>query len=195
MSEPLLNARNALGKALEQTRSAVSIELVDGLTAAHVAARKGQEAALAQVFQQSYGLTLPQTSSAVTAASVTAVWAGPGQWLVLAPATGNRDLDPELRGKLGVNASVADQSDARTFVRVSGPASRALLAKLLPIDVHQRAFAPGAAAITHAAHIGVIVWREADGKDAFVLGCIRSYAKNFWHILLESAQEFGTSVG
>ncbi len=128
---------------------------------------------------------------------MTVVWAGPSQWLVYALDENGRDLELELRAKLGATASVADQSDARTFVRVAGPASRATLAKLLPIDVHASAFPAGSAAITHAAHIGVLVWRSDKPRspDCFMVACPRSYAGSFWHTLLESAAEFGISVG
>lgn len=192
-----LNSRSALASALDETRSSVSLEVFDGVTAAHVAARTGQDAALAQVFSQSYGVDLPQKAGAVAASSLTVIWAGPSQWLVYALDENGRDLELELRAKLGTTASVADQSDARTFVRVAGPASRATLAKLLPIDVHASAFPSGSAAITHAAHIGVLIWRSDKPRspDCFMLACSRSYAGSFWRVLLESAAEFGTSVG
>jgi sarcosine oxidase subunit gamma len=63
----------------------------------------------------------------------------------------------------------------------------------VPIDLHPKAFPAGAAAITHAAHIGVILWRP-DETDRFVLGSARSYSVSLWHWLMESAAEFGTSV-
>lgn len=192
-----LKSRSALASALDETRSSVSLEVFDSVTAAHVAARKGQDAALAETFSQAYGVALPQKPGAIAASTVTVVWAGPSQWLVYALDENGRDLEFELRAKLGATASVADQSDARTFVRVAGPASRATLAKLLPIDVHTSAFPAGSAAITHAAHIGVLVWRSDKPRspDCFMVACPRSYAGSFWHTLLESAAEFGLSVG
>lgn len=197
MSDLSLKASSALAGALEDSRSGISLEVLEGYTAAHIGARKGAHDAVVSTFEQSYGFKLPATGQMIAGGSVSAVWAGPGQWLVFASNSDGRDLEHELRAKLGTVASVADQSDARLFVRVAGPASRAMLAKLLPIDIHARAFGPGSAAITHAAHIGVMVWRSDKPRspDCFILACSRSYAQSFWHALIEAAGEFGVSVG
>lgn len=195
--EQSLKSRSALDRALEDARSGVSLELIEDRSAAHVAARKGQTGTLAQAFQQQYGLELPRKPGIVTSPSISAMWAGPDQWLVLVSAEDGRDLEQELRAKFGTLASIADQTDARTFVRVAGPASRATLAKLLPIDVHPRAFPPGSVAITHAAHIGAVVWRSDKPRtaDCFMLACSRSFSQSFWHALMEAGAEFGLSVG
>lgn len=197
MSNLSLTASSPLMGALEESRSSVSLEILEGYTAAHIGTRKGAEQAVLQAFEQIYGFKLPAAGRMAAGSSVSAVWAGPGQWLVFAPGGDGRDLEHELRVKLGAQASVADQSDARMFVRVAGPSSRAMLAKLLPIDIHPRAFSHGSAAITHAAHIGVMVWRsdKPATPDCFVLAGSRSYAKSLWHALLDSAAEFGVSVG
>lgn len=197
MSDFSLKASSALAGVLDASRSGVSLEILEGWTAAHIAARANAEGAVVQSFDQAYGFKLPDAGRMVAGSSVSAVWAGPGQWLVFAPETDGRDLERELRARLGCYASVADQSDARVFVRVAGPQSRAALAKLLPVDIHPRAFPSRSSAITHAAHIGVMVWRcdRLDEPDCFVLACSRSYAKSFWHALIQAAAEFGVDVG
>lgn len=197
MSNYALESRSALARAAEDSRSGVTLELVDDRTIAHVAARKGQTDALAAEFSRHFQIDLPRKPGIVTTPSISAMWAGPDQWLVFAPGEDGRDLEQELRPRFGASASIADQSDARTLVRIAGPASRSVLAKLLPIDIHPRAFPAGSVAITHAAHIGVIVWRSDKPRtdDCFMLACARSYAQSFWHALVESAAEFGYSVG
>ena len=197
VSDLLLKASSPLAGALEESRSSVSLEVLDSYTAAHIGTRKGADEALLQTCEQAYGFKLPSAGKMVAGSSVSAVWAGPGQWLVFAPDSGGRDLEQELRAKLGALASVADQGDARMFVRVAGPSSRDMLAKLLPLDIHPRAFPPGSAAITHAAHIGVMVWRSDKPRttDCFILACSRSYAQSLWHALMDAAAEFGVSVG
>lgn len=197
MSDFSLKASSALAGVLDASRSGVSLEILEGWTAAHIATRASAGGAVVQSFDQAYGFKLPDAGRMVAGSSVSAVWAGPGQWLVFAPETDGRDLERELRANLGSLASVADQSDARVFVRVAGPQSRAALAKLLPVDIHPRAFPPGSSVITHAAHIGVMVWHcdKLDKPDCFVLACSRSYAKSFWHALMQAAAEFGVDVG
>jgi len=196
VSDLSLKATSALAEALEDSRNGISLEVLEGYTAAHIGARKGAQAAVESSFEQAYGFKLPGAGKMIAGGAVSALRAGPGQWLLFAPDSNGRDLEHELRAKLASTASVADQSDARLFVRVGGPASRAMLAKLLPIDIHPRAFEPGSAAITHAAHIGVMVWRSDKPRspDCFMLACSRSYARSFWHALIEAAGEFGVSV-
>jgi sarcosine oxidase subunit gamma len=193
VSNSTLSARSALATSIAASRAEVEIEAVGDRSIAHVAARKGQSAALAQRLKELYGIEPPSVPKFVSGADVSFLWAGPEQWLAIATTPGHRDLDKDLAGKLVGLASVADQSDARTFVAVSGPKARATLAKGVPIDLHPKAFPAGAAAITHAAHIGVILWRP-DETDRFVLGSARSYSVSLWHWLMESAAEFGTSV-
>ena len=70
---------------------------------------------------------------------------------------------------------------------------RAALCKLLPIDLHPRAFRPEDVAVTSAAHIGVIVWRIGgdDGAPVFELAAFRSMAASLWHAIDGSAAEYG----
>jgi sarcosine oxidase subunit gamma len=91
-------------------------------------------------------------------------------------------------------ASVSDQSDGYTLIRLSGACVRDTLAKLIPIDVHARAFQAGQVASTVAAHIGVTLWRlpdESDQAPVFELLMFRSLTRSFWHALAEAAAEHG----
>jgi sarcosine oxidase subunit gamma len=68
------------------------------------------------------------------------------------------------------------------------------LAKILPIDLHPRAFAPGDVASTTASHIGATLWRledSAEGLPVFEIAVFRSLAGSFWDTLTRSAAEFG----
>ena len=193
MSNQVLKSRSALAAPLSSGRAQVEFEVLEGMTVAHVAARKGKCDELRKRLAAHLGMDAPLTPNVATSGTTAIVWAGPEQWLVLAPATDGRDLERELSGKLAGVASVSDQSDARTIVMVQGPKARATLAKGLPIDLHPRAFPAKSAAITHAAHIGVTIWHP-DDDDRFVVACSRSYAASFWHWLLDAGKEFGTVV-
>lgn len=196
MSSLTLQGKSALASALDKSRSAVTLEVVEETSIAHVAARKDKAVDLRAKFLSLYGIELPASARVVRSGALTAVWAGPEQWLVLAPAGNGRDLERELRDPLAGLASVADQSDARTIVRVGGEKARDALAKGIPLDLHGRAFAADDAAITHASHIGVMIWRDdtQENETRFVLACARSYSGSFWHWLTEAAAEFGIQV-
>ena len=73
-------------------------------------------------------------------------------------------------------------SDARAVLCVAGPDSREVLARLLPLDLHPRAFGPGRAAASIVAHISVYL-RQIDAVPTFQLACLRGYAGSLAHAL------------
>ncbi|WP_072394358.1 sarcosine oxidase subunit gamma family protein [Hyphomicrobium sp. CS1GBMeth3] len=159
------------------------------LTLASFAAIQGKENALREAIYTGYGVELPRGTSRVTGVGTAFVWAGPDHWLALAEREGGRDLESELKEQLSGIASVVDQSDGRVVVRIAGPHARSVLAKGVPLDLHPRAFRPGDVAITHASHIGVILW-QVDDQPTYEVALFRSYADSFAHWLFESAAEY-----
>jgi sarcosine oxidase subunit gamma len=103
------------------------------------------------------------------------LWNGPNSWLVL-----DEDAAP-LAARTG--GAVVAQSDGLFLFAISGPFAREILKRLVPIDLREASFAPDAVAITHAAHIGVRIWREGGG---FILACFRSFAPSLHHALVEA---------
>lgn len=103
---------------------------------------------------------------------------------------------PELVRTLGARladlAAVADQSDARGVLRVSGPNMRDTLAKGCLIDLHPRAFRPGDVALTSIAYIAVQLW--AVDEATFDLAVPRSMAMSFWSWLRAPAASYGVEV-
>jgi len=94
---------------------------------------------------------------------------------------------------IGAFAAVCDQSDGYAVLRLTGPMLRSALSKLIPIDLHSRAFKAGDVASTVAAHMGVTLWRlpDADGALVVDIAVFRSLAGSFWHALAQSSAEFG----
>jgi sarcosine oxidase subunit gamma len=115
--------------------------------------------------------------------------------LAIAERGGNEFAATLMRDLDGV-ASVADQSDGYVLIRLSGDRVRDALAKLIPIDVHPRAFAVGDAASTVAALIGVTLWRLADESNApvFEVVLFRSLARSFWHALAGAGAQYGVAA-
>jgi len=159
------------------------------LTMASFAAARGKDGALREAIRAAYGADLPNGSGRVDGNGIAFVWAGPDQWLAIAEREQGRDLEVELKGKLAGIASVVDQSDGRVVVRISGARARDVLVKGVPIDLHPRAFKPGSVAITHASHIGIILW-QIDDTPTYEAAMFRSYADSFAHWLFESAAEY-----
>jgi methylglutamate dehydrogenase subunit D len=165
----------------------------EGLGIASILARRGGEAALAALVRARYGLDLPTVPRADRSPAHAFIWAGPGQWLLVAE---RREDFTELSGL----AAVSDQSDARATLRISGAKVRDMLAKGCMIDLHPAAFPPGAAAMTSIAHIGVHLWRldthagDGDGDAVFDILVARSMAASFWSWAKASAAEYGCHV-
>ncbi len=165
----------------------LSIEARENLTMASFAAGKGKLQSVLAAVREAYGVELPRRPARVVGNGIAFVWAGPDLWLAIAHREHGRDLEVELETKLAGQASVVDQSDGRVVVRVSGPAAHEVLAKGVPIDLHVAAFGTNAAAITHASHIGIIMW-QTDEAPTFEMAMFRSYADSLAHWLLEAAE-------
>jgi sarcosine oxidase subunit gamma len=103
------------------------------------------------------------------------LWNGPHSWLVL-------DEDPAALAARSRGA-VTEQSDGMSLFAVSGPKAREILKRLVPIDLRAQSFAPDAVAITHAAHIGVRIWRD---EECFILACFRSFSGSLHRALTEA---------
>ncbi len=167
----------------------------EGLGVAGVLAPRGGEAALSKLVATRYGLELPATPRAVRGAAETFVWAGPERWLFVADR--KQGFVEELK-PLSKLAAVSDQSDGRAALRLAGRNVRDMLAKGCMIDLHLKAFPPGAAAMTIIAHIGVHLWRidepTHESDAAFDILIPRSMAASFWSWAEASAAEFGCGV-
>jgi len=166
-----------------------------GLAAASIALRAGQATSLATALREGFGLDLPARPGCAVAGALELVWAGPGQWLAL---DAGRDgiarfaFASELAMQLGATASVTDLTGARAVLRLSGPSARDTLSKLVPIDLDESVFPGGAAALTMASHVGVMLWRPTE--SAWDIACYRSFGESLAHHLLDAATEFGCEV-
>jgi heterotetrameric sarcosine oxidase gamma subunit len=168
----------------------------DGLGLATVLARKGRAELLAQRVRERFGIELPNGPRRMSEGTVSFAGTGRGAWLAVCENGGN-GFATSLRETIGDLAAISDQSDGYAVLRLAGPRVRDTLAKLVPVDIHPRAFRPGDVAGTVVAHFGATLWRLEDGPDGsavFEVAVFRSLARSFWHALGESAAEFGLVV-
>ena len=156
----------------------VSLSLVHPLAIAMVIARKGRAKALKDAL--------------ATLKSVDVLWAGPDQYFVQSSTKSGAALYTELKKKLETVASVTDQSHGRVSIRISGPKTRAVLAKGTPIDLYTDEFPVGKSALTQMAHVGVHLTRT--GQDEFTLSVFRGFSESFWEWLTSQSAEFGYQV-
>lgn len=163
-----------------------------GLTMIQIAAIGNADAMCATA--TGAGLTLPASPNATESRDgVTALWLGPGRWLAVTPEAAPEALGRRLEAAHADSAAVVDVSHGRTVIRVSGPATRTLLAKGCRLDLHPRVFRAGACAQTNIGHFAVLL-HAVDDRPTVDLYVARSYAASFWEWLIEAAAEFGYRV-
>lgn len=155
-----------------------------------VIARRDGTDSLRAVMKNEFNIDLSDDPSLTRGKSVSLLWCGHRQWFAIAEE--GADLLATLRRHVGQSASLSDQSDSRFIVELSGPAVRAILAKLAPIDFHPRSFLAGATALTVVEHIGSQITRTED--DTYELMAFRSFADSFLHGILTAGAEFGIEV-
>jgi methylglutamate dehydrogenase subunit D len=190
VAKPALAAQSAFA-ALKTVKSAdLTIEARDDLSMVSIAAAKGKVDDVRAALREKYGVELPAVPERIAGKDVAFVWSGPDQWMAMAErGASDRDLETELKPLLANIAAVVDQSDGRAVVRISGPRARDVLAKGVPIDLHPRAFKSNGVAITHASHIGIILW-QLDAVPTYEIAMFRSFADSFTSWLMHSAAEY-----
>jgi heterotetrameric sarcosine oxidase gamma subunit len=164
-----------------------------GFELVQVMARRGQWDATAQACLNAYGKTPPTTPQAVAADGAVLIWSGPDQFLILsARGTAFEKAGTAFAGV----ASLSEQSDARSLLRISGLRARDMLAKVCSLDLHPQAFPAGAAATSFIDHTAVNLWRaaDADGEAVFHLLIFGTFAESLWHMLLDSGAEYGIAI-
>ena len=197
----MLQARSALEGLLKPGRhgrgdgpAGIMLAELQGVAIASVIARKGKVGEASAAAERTFGVALPRTPRRVEGKGIEFIWAGPEQWLALARgglAAG--ELETRLAAAFAGLASVAEQSDGRCLLRISGARARDALAKGLPIDLHPRVVRPGDTALTVAALIGVQIW-QLDETPSYEIAVFRGFARSFWHFLTEAAAEYGCEI-
>ncbi len=127
------------------------------------------------------------------------LWLGPDEWLVVGPPGTEAAFEARLNAAVGPHGgTVTDVTETRTTILVTGPRARDALAKGCPIDLHSRAFAPGACAQTLVSRVGVLLHRTDDGAahetPRFELHVLRSFADYLWRFLEDAGVEYGVAV-
>jgi len=134
-------------------------------------------------------LPLAANTSSQTA-SLSALWLGPDEWLLLCGDGGNGGaaaVIETLRVALsGQHAAIVDVSEARRVLRLSGPLARDVLARGCAVDLHPREFALGGVVQTRLARAEVILHRRAGGD--FDIHVARSFADYLWRWLADAIE-------
>jgi sarcosine oxidase subunit gamma len=123
---------------------------------------------------------------AATAGGRAALWLGPDEWLLQAPAAEAQALTAALEAALAGSAhSLVDVSQRQVALEVSGAKAATLLAAGCPLDLDLRAFPPGMCTRTMLARSEIVLWRTA--ATSFRVEVWRSFAAYVAAFLAEGA--------
>ena len=106
----------------------------------------------------------------------------PMKWWLVGVAAPEFDAD---------RAVTLDLSHSRTRVCVGGENAAEFLNRHFPLDLREASFPVGSVASSATHHVGVTLWRSADGYELFMP---RGFALSLWEGLVESAQQFGVEI-
>jgi sarcosine oxidase subunit gamma len=116
-----------------------------------------------------------------------AAWMSPDELLLFLPRA---EVAPALsrlgEALAGTHHLALDVSDLRVCLRVDGPGSREVLAKLSPADLHPDAFGPGSFRRTRLGQLAAGIWLEGQGARVI---CFRSVADYALLLLRQSAAD------
>ena len=151
--------------------------------------------AFLEVVKGTLGAALPLESNRVSEGdSVTVLWLGPDEWLVVTAPGEGAALGQALDAGVAPHGGIATHvTDSRAVIGLSGPRARDVLAKGCPLDLHPQSFGPGHCAQSLVAKASVLIHQRDDGPR-YDLSVGRSFATYLWRWLEDAAQEYGCAV-
>jgi len=154
--------------------------------------------AFADAVTNAFRVDLPATPNTSTRMNrIRALWLGPRSWLLVSgmgpPPLPFADFIAQRDTVNAAGGALFDVSASRIAFTLRGARAGPVLAKRCPLDFHARAFAPGRVAQSVFGHVNALFVRADDGA-AFTVMVARSYARDVWHALCESAAVDGYEV-
>lgn len=140
------------------------------------------------------GLALPATTAVAFKGAQRLLGLGPDEWLLLCPRA--EETAQGLYARLADHfVAVTDVSDNYVSLFLRGPRVTDLLAKGVPLDLHESAFPPGRCAQTLLAKAEVVLYRSRDESAGdYALLCRPSFAQYVFAWLEDAAREYGLAV-
>ena len=125
---------------------------------------------------------------------VDVIWLGPDEWLAVlgdeavTGESGRELVDAVGESLVGHRGQVVDVSANRATLELSGPSARAVLDKVIQLDLHPREFPVGRAVSTLLESVQVILWRT--GEDTWLVMPRASFTEFVTRWLLDGMREF-----
>ncbi|MCL8017913.1 sarcosine oxidase subunit gamma [Streptomyces sp. AS02] len=158
--------------------------------------RANPDSPAAKAVESVLGLKLPSASRAELNGEVKALWLGPDEWLLVAPAHTGATLAEQLRSAIGDEfATVTDVSAQRTVLSLRGNLTRRILAQGCALDLGPRVAPVGACYTTLLAQTGITLVIRAEAASSTWLLVRSSFAPYAASWLVDAATEYGGGTG
>jgi len=178
-----LSKRACEGQYGNENPNSLLVDILTNKTLHQIMAFQDKEDAISKAL----GFELPAAGQSTGHENSTLRWAGLNCWYIESD-----DNYSAIATKLESIASVTNQSDAFSVLRISGVSTAPILLKGCGIDFDISEFPIGKSAVSQVAHTRVHISR-LDEND-FQLLVPASYASSFWEWLELSAEEYGYKV-
>ncbi|MDD9822184.1 MAG: sarcosine oxidase subunit gamma [Gammaproteobacteria bacterium] len=121
---------------------------------------------------EALGVGLPLAPNTVaTDARVTVFWLGPDEWLIHLPLNDTESQLQQLRQHLApFHHAATEVTDYYTALELRGKHAAEVLARGCPLDLHPRAFPPGACAQSRFGNASVLLYQPAQLDEGCVAG-------------------------
>jgi sarcosine oxidase subunit gamma len=150
----------------------------------------GREAEFAATVDPILATPLPQSGAVHSSARVRVYSIARDQyWVVGADAALADELAAAVDPAVG---TVTSLSHSRVRIAIRGRAARAMLAKLLSIDLDPTIFTVGQVQETGLNHTGVLCERSAE--DRYDLYVLSTYAVSTWECMVDAALVYGYEI-
>jgi sarcosine oxidase subunit gamma len=150
------------------------------------------DAGFANAVEAAAGVAIPDVRMFAETEAGGLGWMSPDELLWVLPYSDALTAADDLSAVLaGTHHMVANVSDARTMLRVSGQAARELIAKGAPVDMSPAGFTPGNFRRSHIGQLAAAFWLGADERTITVV-CFRSAGSYLFDWLSESGRDGGT---
>lgn len=124
---------------------------------------------------------------------VSLIWLGPDEWLAVCEDGDSGALCARLEEAMArVHHAVVDLSDNYAVIEISGHATRWVLAKGWPQDLHSTVFKTGACSQGMLAHAQIVL--EQTEADAYRLFVRPSFAAYLWDWLVDAGADAGVRI-
>ena len=141
-----------------------------------------------------FGLTLPEVANTTERRdALTALWLGPTSWLLIAndeTALGGFAAQRDALNAAG--GALFDVTASSVGWTVGGIRAATVLAKQCPLDFRPASFPARTCAQSVLGHVNALFYRH--DLSTFSLLVARSYARNVWRTLCQSAAQYGYDV-